>query len=463
MLSVIICEDEPIQTTLLVKLVQQWADQCALPVQILSYPNAESFLFSYEEQPFGDILLLDIQMAQMNGMELARKIRERNRRIQITFLAGLPDFISEGYEVDALHYLIKPIQEKKLFQVLDRAVLNLQQAPKVVLLPINGRPVRIPITDIFYAEAFSHTILLHLADGEESLRMRMSDLQELLGEDFCRCHRSYIVSLEHIRHLSRSAVFLDNGQQIPLPAARMTGFIRRLSIFIEEGSGVRIFDFFFQKAISRRISAFQDEMMNRHVAEVENLYRQMRGWRHDYHNHIQMMKAYRALGQDDRLDAYLDELEQDLKDFDVLIRSGNVMIDAVLNSKLSLAKSHGIAINAKAVVPQELSFPDIDLCVILGNLLDNAIEACQWLEEPASRFIRVYLDLKGENLYLCITNSTGKIQKRNGKYVSRKAGRHGFGLQRVDRLISRYQGYLKRADEEGVFTCEVLLPLGSPL
>ena len=101
---------------------------------------------------------------------------------------------------------------------------------------------------------------------------------------------------------------------------------------------MRIFDFFFQKAISRRISAFQDEMMNRHVAEVENLYRQMRGWRHDYHNHIQMMKAYRALGQDDRLDAYLDELEQDLKGFDVLIRSGNVMIDAVLNSKLSLAK-----------------------------------------------------------------------------------------------------------------------------
>ena len=223
MLSIIICEDEPAQTTLLAKLVQQWADQCALPVQILSYPNAESFLFSYEEQPFGDILLLDIQMAQMNGMELARKIRERNRRIQIAFLTGLPDFISEGYEVDALHYLIKPIQEKKLFQVLDRAVLNLQQAPKVVLLPINGRPARIPTTDILYAEAFSHTILLHLSGGEESLRMRMSDLQELLGEDFYRCHRSYIVSLEHLRHLSRSAVFLDNGQQIPLARSAYDG------------------------------------------------------------------------------------------------------------------------------------------------------------------------------------------------------------------------------------------------
>ena len=202
--------------------------------------------------------------------------------------------------------------------------------------------------------------------------------------------------------------------------------------------------------------------MNRHVAEVENLYRQMRGWRHDYHNHIQMMKAYRALGQDDRLDVYLDELEQDLKGFDVLIRSGNVMIDAVLNSKLSLAKSHGIAINAKAVVPRELSFPDIDLCVILGNLLDNAIEACQWLEDPASRFIRVYLDLKGETCICASPTPPGK-SKAKRQYVSRKAGRHGFGLQRVDRLISRYQGYLKRADEEGVFTCEVLLPLGSPL
>ena len=203
--------------------------------------------------------------------------------------------------------------------------------------------------------------------------------------------------------------------------------------------------------------------MNRHVAEVENLYRQMRGWRHDYHNHIQMMKAYRALGQDDRLDAYLDELEQDLKGFDVLIRSGNVMIDAVLNSKLSLAKSHGIAINAKAVVPQELSFPDIDLCVILGNLLDNAIEACQWLEEPASRFIRVYLDLKGENLYLCITNSTGKIQK--AKWEIRQPESRTARIRTAEgewRLISRYQGYLKRADEEGVFTCEVLLPPRQP-
>ena len=214
MLSVIICEDEPIQTTLLVKLVQQWADQCALPVQILSYPNAESFFFLMRNSLLG-IFSCWISRWLMNGMELARKIRERNRRIQIAFLTGLPDFISEGYEVDALHYLIKPIQEKKLFQVLDRAVLNLQQAPKVVLLPINGRPVRIPTTDIFLCGGlFPHD---SAASGRRGGIPADADVRfaGAAGRGFYRCHRSYIVSLEHIRHLSRSAVFLDNGQQIP--------------------------------------------------------------------------------------------------------------------------------------------------------------------------------------------------------------------------------------------------------
>ena len=98
-------------------------------------------------------------------------------------------------------------------------------------------------------------------------------------------------------------------------------------------------------------------MMNRHVAEVENLYRQMRGWRHDYHNHIQMMKAYRALGQDDRLDVYLDELEQDLKGFDVLIRSGNVMIDAVLNSSSLWPKATASPLTPKRLSRGSCPFP----------------------------------------------------------------------------------------------------------
>lgn len=223
---------------------------------------------------------------------------------------------------------------------------------------------------------------------------------------------------------------------------------------------MRFWDFFFRGAIDRRIAAFQSDLMEKHVNEVENIYKQMRGWRHDYHNHIQVMKAYRSLDENDKVDSYLNSLETDLTSVDTLIKSGNVMIDAILNSKLSLAKSRNISINAKAIVPKNISVSEIDLCVIIGNLLDNAIEACLRVDDETKRFIRVYMDLKRDNLYLSVTNaSNGKIQKQDGRYISGKGANHGFGLMRVDKIVDKYEGYIKRRDEDGAFTSEIMLPL----
>ena len=143
------------------------------------------------------------------------------------------------------------------------------------------------------------------------------------------------------------------------------------------------------KLIDKRIAQYQNEIIAKHYEEVQNIYKEMRGWRHDYHNHIQTMKAYIALSQTDKLDAYLDRLDADLGAVDTVVKTGNIMVDAILNSKLSLAKSHGIIINAKATIPDEISIIDIDLCVIIGNLLDNAIEACMKVENPAGRFIQI--------------------------------------------------------------------------
>jgi sensor histidine kinase regulating citrate/malate metabolism len=219
-------------------------------------------------------------------------------------------------------------------------------------------------------------------------------------------------------------------------------------------------DFLFNNTIERRIAAFQNDLMEKHVVEVENIYKQMRGWRHDYHNHMQTMKAYRALGENEKIDAYLNALETDLTSVDTLIKSGNVMVDAILNSKLSLAKNRNISINAKAVVPKDITVSEIDLCIIIGNLLDNAIEACMRTEDEARRFIRVYMDVKRDHLYISITNiSAGKPQKRDGRYVSGKGENHGFGLMRVDKIVKKYAGYIKRGDEAGAFTSEILLPL----
>ncbi|MDR1064786.1 MAG: GHKL domain-containing protein [Oscillospiraceae bacterium] len=222
------------------------------------------------------------------------------------------------------------------------------------------------------------------------------------------------------------------------------------------------------KRTEKRIAELQRELMERHIEEVQNIYKDMRGWRHDYRNHIQTMKSYIALGGDgprpgyDKLDKYLDRLDEDLTSVDKLIKSGNLMLDAILNSKLSLAQARKISVEAKAAAPAELKFNDVDLCVVIGNLLDNAMEACAKLEDESARFIRVYIDLKRGQLYISVTNSTaGRPKKLLGRYVTDKPGGfHGLGLTRVDRIVSKYAGWLKRRDEDSVFTTEIMLPVG---
>lgn len=222
-----------------------------------------------------------------------------------------------------------------------------------------------------------------------------------------------------------------------------------------------LFRIYLQRLVDRRISAYQNDLITRHYDEVENIYRQMRGWRHDYHNHIQTMKAHLALKQTEELKKYLDKLDTDLTNVDTVLKTGNVMIDAILNSKISLAMSKNISINAKATVPGHLEISEIDLCVIIGNLLDNAMEACLKQPNVSDRFIRVYISKFKEQLYISVSNSMGGEIKKSGKaYLSTKnSATHGFGVIRVDRITEKYGGFVNRQHEEGVFATEIMLPL----
>lgn len=220
---------------------------------------------------------------------------------------------------------------------------------------------------------------------------------------------------------------------------------------------------YIAKQIDKRTFLYQSDLLEKHCEEVENMYRQTRGWRHDYHNHIQTMKAYMSMGQYDKMEKYLNELDKDLTTVDTVIKTGNVMIDAILNSKISLAKSKGISVDAKAIVPKNLdtTITEVDLSLIIGNLMDNAIEACLKNENETERFIRIYMDILKGQLYLYVMNSvTGNLKRVGNIYESTKDSRyHGFGLMRIDKVIERYHGYLDRQDEEGVFVTEVMLPL----
>lgn len=214
------------------------------------------------------------------------------------------------------------------------------------------------------------------------------------------------------------------------------------------------------KLIDRRIGIYQRELIETHYTEVENMYRQMRGWRHDYRSHIQVMKAHAAAGDLEAVQAYLDKLDADLTALDPAVRTGNAMVDAILNSKISLARSREISVRADANIPVALRLSELDLCVIIGNLFDNAIEASMALPAP-ERLIRVYMEIKGAQLYISFTNLTaaGKRKKVSGRFATTKGEGHGFGLVRIDNIVERLGGYITRSSEEGAFSTEILIPV----
>ncbi len=216
---------------------------------------------------------------------------------------------------------------------------------------------------------------------------------------------------------------------------------------------------FFENRWNKKVALYQRELIETHYAEVENMYKQMRGWRHDYRNHIQTMKAYATNNDLAAIRTYLDALDQDLTTVDVTVKTGNPMADAILNSKISLAESKQIEVIADAQIPVALTTSEIDLCVIIGNLFDNAIEASLTL--PAEqRLIRVYLEMKQTQLYISLTNFTAEKKQRKiaGRFKTTKGDGHGLGLVRMDAIIERLDGYISRNSESGAFTTEILLP-----
>lgn len=211
----------------------------------------------------------------------------------------------------------------------------------------------------------------------------------------------------------------------------------------------------FNRFIKKRVACFEKEILQKYYAEVENMYTKMRGWRHDYRHHIQTMKVHAANGEYEEITKYLDMLDDDLTNVDTVIRTGNRMADAILNSKLSLAAEKEIQVKAEAKIPVSLTVSELDLCIIIGNLLDNAIEACMELP-PSGRLIRIYMEMKGNYLYLALTNTAGGKKKRG--FGTTKGEGHGLGIARVDGVVKRCGGYITRASEDEAFSTEVLLP-----
>ena len=216
MYKIAICDDSAADRQFVLDMVGRWAASAGHVVHTDTFPSAENFLFHYAEESDYDILLLDIEMGAMDGVAMAKRIRQDNESMQIVFITGFADYISEGYDVAALHYLMKPVKQEKLFAVLDRAVAAMQKTERVILLPVGGEMLRLLVSRVQYVEAFSHTVAIVTGTDTIQIKMPISEVEKLLGDGFIRCHRSYLVGLKHIARLSKTEVVLDSGKSLPL-------------------------------------------------------------------------------------------------------------------------------------------------------------------------------------------------------------------------------------------------------
>ena len=214
--KIAICDDLATDRKYLSSLCEIWGRHNSYYIQISEFTSAENFLFYYAEKKDFDILLLDIEMGAMDGVTMARKLRQDNQTVQIIFITGYADYISDGYEVDALHYLMKPIQEEKLFAVLDRAVTKLIKNEKVLNIISQGEMIRLPICQINYAEVNSNYITIH-SQQTITLKMTLSELEKKLDSHFFRAGRSALVNLERISRVTKKEIYLQDGSIIPLP------------------------------------------------------------------------------------------------------------------------------------------------------------------------------------------------------------------------------------------------------
>lgn len=247
LLKIGICEDDPTQRRNLERLVQSWGEEKGHKISLFSYENGEAFLWDWSSRMDFDLILLDIDLGPGgNGMELARRIRSRDGRAAILFITGLAEYMSQGYDVRACHFLVKPLEEQKLYGALEKALAETEKKETYLLLEEETGAERIPVSRILYGEAFSHRTALWLTperEGEEPVCREagicLGDLEEQLPPaEFFRCHRSYLVHLPYLRRIDRTQAFLDWDRVVPVSRGKRAELYRAFLVYFRDNTGL---------------------------------------------------------------------------------------------------------------------------------------------------------------------------------------------------------------------------------
>ena len=228
MLHIAIVDDEQMHRDILSKYIREWAANERIDADIRTYTNGEAFYFAWSDGQSCDVVFLDIMMSGTNGVSLARNLREKGDPVTIIFTTGIADYMQEGYEVEALHYLLKPLQKEKVWQCLEKCRARLVKKQSCILLPAQEGLIRVDADSVLCAEAMGHCCILTCTQETFEIRIGIRELQQKLSEygEFPFCHRSYLVNIRKISKITRTDIYLEGGTMIPV-SRRMYDAVNR--------------------------------------------------------------------------------------------------------------------------------------------------------------------------------------------------------------------------------------------
>lgn len=229
-MNIAICEDEKNQLDQISSYVEEWAKENNVKANIDCFSNGDSFLFNMENSINYDIIFLDINMGKVSGIDVSNIIREKDKDVSIVFITGTTKYALYGYNVNAMQYLLKPLNKERLFECLNEVYENNLSLDKnnFILIESSSKVFKLDSLSIIYCAMFYPDVHIYTTNTKLIIKMKFADLENLLSDkNFIKPHRSYLVNLRYIYMIDNNYIILDNDDKIPISRLKIKEINRK--------------------------------------------------------------------------------------------------------------------------------------------------------------------------------------------------------------------------------------------